>query len=402
MPFFLRALRSRNYRLYFIGQLVSLAGTWMQQIAMVWLAYRLSNSAFVLGAVAFMSQIPILVFGSLAGVWTDRFDRRRLLLATQSLAMVQAALLALLAWLSWITPGHLIAMAFFLGCVNALDVPARQAIAVQLVDDPDDLPNAIALNAFLMNVSRFVGPALAGFVVAEVGEVLCFVINAVSYLAVLMALWAIRLPRLERGAAQPALDALREGVRYVRGHRAIQGALANVAMISFLAAPYVVLMPLFAREIFGGDARTFGLLVGSAGAGSLMASVYLASREEVGELSGRVTWAVPAVGGSLALFALTPNVWMAYPVLFVLGFAIILTVAGSNTLIQTWVENEFRGRVMSLFSMAFLGVAPLGSFTVGSLAHVFGVRPTLVVCGLLVLVLGLIRSGRRKAPAPMP
>ncbi len=402
MPFFLRALRSRNYRLYFIGQLVSLAGTWMQQIAMVWLAYRLSNSAFVLGAVAFMSQIPILVFGSLAGVWTDRFDRRCLLLATQSLAMVQAALLALLAWLSWITPGHLIAMAFFLGCVNALDVPARQAIAVQLVDDPDDLPNAIALNAFLMNVSRFVGPALAGFVVAEVGEVLCFVINAVSYLAVLMALWAIRLPRLERGGAQPALDALREGVRYVRGHRAIQGALANVAMISFLAAPYVVLMPLFAREIFGGDARTFGLLVGSAGAGSLMASVYLASREEVGELSGRVAWAVPAVGGSLALFALTPNVWMAYPVLFVLGFAIILTVAGSNTLIQTWVENEFRGRVMSLFSMAFLGVAPLGSFTVGSLAHVFGVRPTLVVCGLLVLVLGLIRSGRRKAPAPMP
>lgn len=389
MPVFLRALASRNYRLYFFGQLISLAGTWMQQIAMVWLAYRLSNSALVLGSVAFMSQIPILLFGSFAGVWTDRFDRRRLLLVSQSLAMVQASLLAVLAWQNWATPGYLIVLAFCLGCINALDVPARQAIAVQLVDDPADLPNAIALNSLLMNSARFVGPALAGFVVAEVGEALCFVLNALSYLAVLLALRAIRLPEHHGGESKSARQALAEGYRYVFDHPSILRSLGLVAAVSFFAAPYAVLMPLFAREIFAGDARTFGFLVGSAGAGSLLASFYLASRSEVTGLAGRVAWAAPAVGGCLALFALTPSLWLAYPVLMALGFCLILTVAGSNTLIQTRVENAFRGRVMSLFSIAFLGIAPLGSFAVGSLAHGLGVRPTLLGCGILVLVLGL-------------
>ncbi|HJW02471.1 MAG TPA: MFS transporter, partial [Azospira sp.] len=280
MPVFLRALNSRNYRLYFAGQLISLAGTWMQQIAMAWLAYRLSNSAFVLGTVGFASQIPILLFAALGGVWTDRFDRRRLLLLTQTLAMIQALILATLAWLEWVTPGLLILLAFALGCINALDVPARQAIAVQLVDDKADLPNAIALNSFLMNSARFVGPALAGFLVALVGEAVCFLLNAVSYLAVLLALRAIRLP-LHRGGTAPAVDALKEGIRYVLAHRQIRRSLLLVACVSFLATPYAVMMPLFAKEIFGGDARTFGLLIGSAGAGSLMASFYLASRKDM-------------------------------------------------------------------------------------------------------------------------
>ncbi|HET7775165.1 MAG TPA: MFS transporter [Azospira sp.] len=388
MPAFLRALNSRNYRLYFIGQLISLAGTWMQQIAMAWLAYRLSNSAFVLGAVGFASQIPILLFAGFAGVWTDRFDRRRLLLLTQSLAMVQALILAALAGFHWITPGLLIVMAFLLGCINALDVPARQAIAVQLVDDKADLPNAIALNSFLMNAARFVGPALAGFLVALIGEAVCFLLNALSYLAVLLALRAIRLP-LHRSGTTPALDALKEGIRYVRDHRPIRRSLLLVASVSFLATPYAVMMPLFAREIFGGDARTFGLLIGCAGAGSLLASFYLASRKDVAGLGRHVGLAAPAVGVALALFALSPSLAVAFPILMVLGFSVIVTIAGSNTLIQTRVDNAYRGRVMAIFSMAFLGIAPLGSLMVGSIVHQVGIRPTLVGCGLLTLVAGL-------------
>ncbi|MBS1191437.1 MAG: arabinose efflux permease family protein [Rhodocyclaceae bacterium] len=402
MPPLLRALNSRNYRLYFIGQLVSLAGTWMQQIAMIWLAYRLSNSAFVLGTVGFASQIPILLFAAINGVWVDRFDRRRLLMATQSLAMVQAVALAVLAWLEWVTPGLLILLAFFLGCINAMDVPARQAITVQLVDDPGDLPNAIALNSFLMNATRFVGPALAGLVVALVGEVVCFVLNAASYLAVLLALSAIRIaPRTGQGAG--ALDALREGFRYVLAHRQIRRSLLLVACISFFATPYAVMMPLFAREIFGGDARTYGALIASAGGGSLLASLYLASRADTGGLAHRVGRAAPAIGAALALFAVTPWLWLAFPVVMVLGFAVIVTIAGSNTLIQTWVDNDFRGRVMAIFSMAFLGIGPLGSFTIGSVAHGLGIRATLVVCGLITLAAGLFyRLVLGTRPLPLP
>ena len=398
MPAFLRALNSRNYRLYFVGQLISLAGTWMQQIAMAWLAYRLSNSAFVLGSVGFASQIPILFFSAFAGVWSDRVDRRRLLLLSQSLSMVQALVLAVLAWMEWLTPGLLIFMALCLGCINALDVPARQAIAVQLVDDKEDLPNAIALNSFLMNAARFVGPALAGYLVVLMGEAVCFLLNALSYLAVLLALSAIRLPAQGRGRPAPALDALRDGTRYIRNHRDIRRSLLLVSCVSFFATPYAVMMPLFAREIFGGNAGTFGLLMGCAGAGSLMASFFLASRRDTDGLEAKVALAAPAVGAALACFALSPALGVAFPIIMGIGFCIIITIAGSNTLIQTRVDNAYRGRVMAIFSMAFLGVAPLGSLLVGSIAHQVGIRPTLVACGLLTLAAGLIYR-RRISPA---
>lgn len=403
MPAFLRALNSRNYRLYFVGQLISLAGTWMQQIAMAWLAYRLSNSAFVLGSVGFASQIPILFFSAFAGVWSDRVDRRRLLLLSQSLSMVQALVLAVLAWMEWLTPGLLIFMALCLGCINALDVPARQAIAVQLVDDKEDLPNAIALNSFLMNAARFVGPALAGYLVVLMGEAVCFLLNALSYLAVLLALSAIRLPAQGPSRPAPALDALKEGIRYVREHGPIRRSLLLVSCISFLATPYAVMMPLFAKEIFGGDAGTFGLLMGCAGAGSLVASFFLASRRDTGGLEGKVALAAPAVGAALTCFALSPSQQVAYPIIMSIGFCVIITIAGSNTLIQTRVNNAYRGRVMAIFSMAFLGIAPLGSFIVGSVAHQVGIRPTLAACGLLTLAAGLVyRRLTRAASAQEP
>jgi MFS family permease len=385
---FSRALSSRNYRLYFAGQLVSLAGTWMQQIAMVWLAYRLSNSAMVLGLVGFASQIPILLLGPVAGVIIDRFDRRRIMLVTQTTAMLQALALAALTWMGWVSPHWLVGMAFVLGCINALDVPARQAFSVQLVDDRADLPNAIALNSLIMNGARFVGPALAGFAVAGFGEAWCFVINAVSYLAVLLALVAIDAEPHGVSSA-PALHALRQGVAYALHHADIRARLLTVATLSLFVTPYAVLMPLFASEIFHGDARAYGLLIGCAGAGSLLAGLYLASRKDTEQLPRQVGIGVIAAGAALSLFAANGLLALAFPILVGLGFFVLLTVAGSNTLIQVRVEDAFRGRVMALFSMAFLGIAPLGSFAVGTLAHYFGVRPTLLGCGLATVVIGL-------------
>jgi MFS family permease len=390
---FTRALGSRNYRIYFAGQLVSLAGTWMQQIAMIWLAYRLSNSAMVLGMVGFASQIPILILGPFTGVLTDRFDRRRILLVTQSTAMMQALALAGLTWLQWISPHWLIGMAFVLGCINALDVPARQAFSVQLVDDRADLPNAIALNSLIMNGARFVGPALAGFAVAGLGEAWCFMINAASYLAVLLALLAIDAePHDIVGGS--AMEALRQGVEYALSHADIRSRFLTVATLSLLVTPYAVLMPLFSSEIFHGDARTYGLLIGSAGAGSLLAGLYLASRKDTADLSRQVGVGVVAAGAALSLFAANTMLVLAFPIVMALGFAVLLVVAGSNTLVQIRVEDAYRGRVMAIFTMAFLGIAPLGSFAVGWLAHHAGVQPTLLGCGIATIVIGwLARRG---------
>jgi MFS family permease len=395
LPHPLRALRARDFRLYFAGQLVSVAGTWMQQIAMAWLAYRLTHSALVLGLLGFASQIPILLFAPLGGVWSDRVDRRRLMMTTQVLAMLQALTLAVLAWQGWATPALLIGLAFVLGCINAIDVPARQSLVVHLVGDRALLSNAIALNSFMMNATRFVGPALAGLIVAWAGEAVCFLINALSYLAVLVALAALRT-RPGSGAAKPALHALREGLAYTLGHRDIRLFLMLVAAVSFLVVPYVAMMPLYARTVLGGDARTFGLLVSSAGAGSLLASVFLASHRSIDRLARRVGRAAILAGAALAGFALNDAAVLAYPILMVLGFAVVLVAAGSNTLLQSWVRDDVRGRVMAIFTMAFLGIAPLGNLAMGSLTHAFGIRPAFLLFGTLAVLAGFAHRQRLK------
>ena len=393
---FSRALSSRNYRLYFAGQFISLAGTWMQQIAMAWLAYRLSSSALVLGVVGFASQIPVLLLGPVTGVWTDRYDRRRILLVTQTLAMLQALVLAALAFRHEASPAALVALAFVLGCVNALDVPARQAFVSQLIEDREDLPNAIALNALLMNVTRFLGPALAGFAVAAIGEAWCFVLNAASYLAVLLALLAIdaRPNPLQKA---PVGEAFRAALAHVRGMPDVLACLLLVATISLLVTPYAVMMPLFAREIFGGDARTYGLLIASAGGGSLAAALYLAGRKGADGLFRLVSLAAAAGGAALACFALNPWLPLAFPVAMAIGFSVILTVAGSNTHIQTRVGDAHRGRVMAIFSMAFLGIAPLGHLAVGGLSHAIGVRPVLACSGVAMFIVALALGRRMRA-----
>jgi MFS family permease len=390
-PHLLRALQSRDFRLYFFGQLISLAGTWMQQIAMSWLAYRLSHSALVLGLIGFASQLPILAFGGFGGVWSDRVDRRHLLMWTQSLAMFQALLLAVLAWKGWITTPLLVFLAFVMGCINALDLPARQSFVVHLVEDREQLPNAIALNSMLINATRFIGPALAGFVIALMGEAICFVLNAISYLAVLLALRSIRV-RPGAGSPTPALRALKDGFGYAFSHPDIRTCLLLIAAMGFLVTPYVVLMPMVAKNIFGGDAGTFGMLVSSAGAGSLTASLFLAGRTSTLGLRRNVSITSVTSGLALALFAVNSHLAFAYPILMVLGFSMITTIAGGNTMIQTWVRDDMRGRVMATFSMAFLGMAPLGSLAVGSLAHAIGVRPTLLACGLLTMLVGLVHA----------
>jgi len=392
MHAYLPALRSRNFRLFFVGQLISLIGTWMQQIAMIWLAYRLTASTAMLGLVGFASQIPILLFSTPAGVWNDRLDRRRLLLWTQFLAMLQAIALYALTVTGAITPALLVLLAFLLGCINAVDLPARQAFVAELVPDRRDLPNAIGLNSFLMNGSRFVGPALAGLIVALAGEAACFLLNALSYLGVLTALAAIRVASRPRGNPQSAWVALHAGLNHAFAHPRIRLTLFMVAGFSFFVTPYAVMMPVFARDLFHGTAETYGFLIGSAGFGSLCAALFLALRGGRYAATGLDRWVARTAltgGAALACFAIAPTIYLAYPLLMALGFSAVLTVAGSNTLIQIDVEEEYRGRVMAIFSTAFLGIAPLGSLVVGSISDQLGVRPTLFVCGLLAFLSGL-------------
>ncbi len=392
----LPALRSRNYRLFFAGQLVSLTGTWMQQIAMVWLAYRLTDSAAMLGLVGFASQIPILLFSMLAGVWNDRLDRRRLLIWTQAAALTQALLLATLTFFGAIQPAWLVALAFVLGCINAIDLPARQAFVAQLITDKADLANAIGLNSLLMNGTRFVGPALAGLLIAAWGEALCFLLNAFSYGAVLLALRAIRIvPKADKPTGESAWSSFKSGLRYAYAHEAIRRSLWLVAGFGLFVTPYAILMPLFAREIFAGAVNTYGFLIASAGAGSLCAALWLSLQATSAQrLEALIARAALCGGIALCGFAMTPGIVWAYPLLTLLGFCVVITVAGSNTLISISVADNYRGRVMSIFSTCFLGIAPLGSLVVGAIAETLGVRSTLMGCALLTLLLSAHHAWR--------
>lgn len=388
MPDILRALRHRNYRLYFSGQLVSMAGTWMQMIAMSWLTYRLTDSTLMLGVVSFAGQIPMLAVAPLGGVLSDRFDKRVMMLWTQSLALVQAGVLAILALTGTIHPWHLVLMSLSLGLINAIDNPARQSFLVDLVDDRDDLPNAIALNSFTMNSARFLGPSIGGIVVGLAGEGICFLLNALSYLAMILALWAMRTRHHSR-AHLPAGEAMRQGWRYAFGLPKIRQLLFLVAAASFFATPYVVLLPYFAREIYAGGAQTFGFLSASAGAGALLGAIYLAARKSVAGLDRVIGNAVLSAALALAVFALSDALVLAIPALAILGFSVLCIIASSNTLIQAMVTDDMRGRVMALFTVAFLGISPLGSLTAGGMSHQFGARATLLGCALALLAAGI-------------
>jgi len=390
----LRALRSRNYRLFVAGQSVSLVGTWMQQVAMSWLVYRLTGSSFLLGVVGFTSQIPTFLFAPVAGVLADRWNRRRLLIVTQTLAMLQAALLAAAVFSGIIQVWHIIVLSLLLGVVNAFDIPIRQSFVVEMVSHRDDLGNAIALNSSMVNGARLIGPSIAGLLVASVGEGVCFILNSASYLAVLLALAAMRLEHIPQHLPQRRhiFHELREGFIYTFGFGPIRSILLLVALVSLTGMPYAVLVPVFAKEVLHGGAHTFGFLMTAAGCGALAGTVYLASRKNVLGLGRLIVLAAVLFAAGVSGFAMSTNILLSLLSLVIAGFGAMTMVASCNTILQTILEEDKRGRVMSFFTMAFMGMAPFGSFGAGSMAGIIGLRETLLLGAACCLVGAVIFS----------
>ena len=356
----LRALRSRNYRLFLAGQGVSLVGTWMQHVAMSWLVYRLTGSAMLLGVVGFTSQIPTIFISPVAGVLADRWDRRRLLLVTQTLAMLQAVFLAVVALTGVVQVWQIILLSLILGIVNACDIPIRQSFVVEMVEERENLGNAIALNSSMVNGARLVGPAIAGLLVASVGEGICFVLNALSYLAVILALAAMRIPPAANPsqARRPILHELQEGFLYAYRFSPIRSILLLLALVSLMGMPYSVLAPVFAKETLHGGAHTFGFLMTGAGSGALVGTLYLASRRSVRGLGLVIVRATILFAVGIAIFALSRNFLLSLAALALAGFGGMTIVASCNTVLQTILDEDKRGRVMGFFTMAFIGVAP--------------------------------------------
>jgi MFS family permease len=383
----LRALRSRNYRLFVAGQSVSLIGTWMQQVAMSWLVYRLTGSALLLGVLGFCSHIPVFTLASVAGVLADRWDRRRLLLITQSLAMVQAALLSAIVVTGVVQVWHVVVLSLVLGIVNAFDIPIRQSFVVEMVELREDLGNAIALNSSMVHSARLVGPSIAGLLVSAVGEGFCFALNSASYLGVIFALAAMRLTPRERSPRQRhILHELHEGFRYAFDFTPIRNILFLVATVSLMGMSYTSLLPVFAREVHHGGAHTYGFLLGASGGGALVGTLFLARRPSVLGL-GRVMARAPLfLGFALAVFALSSSLPLSLLALTLTGFSSMSIMSSSNTILQTIVEEDKRGRVMSFFTMSFMGMTPFGSLLAGSLAGWIGARTTVLIGALVCLV----------------
>jgi MFS family permease len=391
IPHTLRALESPNFRHYYIGQAVSMLGTWIQSVAMMWLAYRLSGSTLFTGTIGFLNSAPHLFLATFAGVLGDRMSRRRLLIAVLTLLSLQAAVLALLSYLKIITMPQLAALALFAGVCNAFETPTRQSIFVQLLDRREDLPNAIAMNSVLMNGTRLIGPSIGGLLIAAFGETVCFTLNAVSYIAVLAALFSLKIvrPRPRRAASHPLAD-LAEGWKYAMGLVPVRRMLFTLAGVSFALAPYSTLMPAMAVQAYHKGAELVGLFIGAVGLGAVISAVSLARRPSVRGLGKWIAIAA-TVGGLGAMgFGLIRNVYAAFPLMMMLGFGMFMTGATCNTILQTMVDEEKRSRVMSYYTMFFIGTAPIGHYSAGWLAEHIGAPATFVVGGAIALTTGIV------------
>ncbi|HUP65211.1 MAG TPA: MFS transporter [Thermoanaerobaculia bacterium] len=386
----LRALRHKNYRLFFFGQLISLIGTWMQSVAQSWLIYRLTDSALLLGLIGFASNIPVFFIAPLGGALADRVSRRDILIATQTASMLLAAILAALTLTGVVKPWHLFVLASSLGIINGFDIPARQSFAVEMVGR-EDLVNAIALNSTIFNAARVAGPAVAGILVAWIGEGWCFFGNAVSYVAVLAGLLLMRLPpvpRVER--SEGALSHLVEGFRFAAATGPIRALLLLLTVLSFTGMPYSVLMPIFAEEILGSGPRGLGILMGATGVGALLGSISLATRRTVIGLGRWVARAGVAFGLCLTAFSLSRSFWLSVVILLPVGYSMIVAMASSNTLIQAMVPDALRGRVMAVYSMVFMGGAPMGALLAGSMAERIGAPATVALGAGMAVVAAAI------------
>jgi len=387
LPATLRALRHRNFQLFFSGQLISLIGTWMQSVAQAWLVYRLTGSSLLLGSVGFASQFPVFLVAPLGGIVADRHNRQRVVIATQTASMILALVLATLTLSRTVQVWHIFVLAALLGVVNAFDIPGRQAFLVDMVGK-EDLMNAIALNSSMFNGARIIGPAIAGVLVAKIGEGWCFFANGVSYIAVIIGLLLMRVPRPSRRvAAASPLAHIIEGFRFVRQTTPIRAILLLLGLVSLVAMPYTVLMPIFADRILHSGARGLGILMGATGVGALLGALTLASRSGVHGLGRWVAFSCAGFGVSLILFSFSRNLWLSAALLLPVGFGMMLQMSSSNTLIQAMVPDHLRGRVMAVYSMMFMGMAPFGALLGGALADRLG-APITVAMGAVACIGG--------------
>jgi len=389
-PRLTRALRSRNYRLFFGGQSISLIGTWITRVATSWLVFRLTGSLFLLGAVGFAGQIPMLVLAPFTGVLVDRWSRHRLLVVTQVLSMLQSLALALLVFSHHITVAWILVLQVAQGVINTFDTPGRQAFVVEMVEDRADLPNAIALNSSMVNASRIIGPSIGGVVIAAVGEGWCFMADAVSYLAVIASLLAMTVrPRDRQPREKTALQEFIDGYRYVSRFLPVRSALTLLALISLLGMPYTVLMPAIATRQLHGGANTLGFLMTASGVGALAGALYLAARRTVLGLGRAMYVAAMVFGVGLVLFSLSHVLWLSLLILPIVGAGMMITMASTNTIVQTVVEEHLRGRVMAFYTMAFLGTAPIGSLLAGVVAEHIGSENTILLGGVGCVIAGV-------------
>ncbi|MGA3105461.1 MAG: MFS transporter [Terriglobales bacterium] len=377
-----RALRHRNFRLFFFGQSTSMIGTWMTRLATSWLVYRLTHSVLLLGVVSFAGQIVSFALGPFAGVWVERLNRRKLLIWTQAAAAFQSLALAALTLAHVITLWEIIALMALQGLINAFDMPGRQSFLVQMVDDRDDLSNAIAINSSMANGARLIGPAIAGLVISALGEGWCFAIDGLSYFAVIASLLMMRIkPTDIRRSATSMFEQMREGWDYVRTFRPIRTILLLFALLSLMGWPYSVLLPVFAGQVLHGGAHTLGWLTGASGIGALISGLSLAVRKSVVGLTRMLQIAAAMLGAALILFGLSHTLWLSLVLMVFVGFGLMQGAAVSNTIIQSLVPEEKRARVMSYYTMAFFGSAPFGSLLAGALAHRLGAPHTVMITG---------------------
>jgi MFS family permease len=391
----LRSLHHRNFRLFLSGQVCALIGYWMQSIAQGWLLYKMTNSATLLGILGFASSLPILLLSPFAGLWSDRCNLHRVMFATQILEMLQAITVAALAVAGILAPWHIITLAMLLGVLVAIELPVRHAYMLELVGNKADLPNSIAMTSLVGNCGRLVGPALAGMVIASWGESACFVINACTYMTVMISFLMIRVtPTVREPNTTPMLQGMREGFQYAWRSLPIRSLLLLLTVVGFLGTPYINLMPVLTREVYAVGAREMGFMIGAAGLGAVSGTLYLATRPSVRGLVRLLTGAAFAAGLALALVPHVKIVWFTIPLLAVTGFGILATSVSVNMIVQTIVDDDKRGRVMALYTASFMGMAPFGALAAGALADVIGVAATLTISGSCCALGALVLATR--------
>ena len=402
------AFRSRNYRLYFTGQSVSLIGTWMQKTAVSWVIYALTHSTFMLGLTLFASQFPSFLFSLLGGVVSDRYNRFRVLLGTQVASMVQASILAILILAGHYAVWEILSLSVMLGIINAFDVPARQSLVYEMIEDKKDLPNALALNSSMVNLSRLIGPAIAGFVLEKFGDGTCFLLNAFSFLAVIGSLLLMRLPAyIKQVHTKNAFGEMREGLTYLKQTPSLAFVIVMLGLISLFVLPFSTLLPVYAKDIFKGTASTFGIIDSVIGLGAFSGAIFLASLKPGNNLKKILAINTLVFGAGLVLFSHEGNYPLALVFATVAGFGMMSQITVSNTLIQTTVEPNMRGRVISFYAMAFFGMQPLGGLLIGSLSRWIGTPDTMLAEGIFALLIGLLhfrflrkQALKQKQPTP--